>query len=132
MNIDLHDPQRFDLIVKQGSDAEVGFKVCCLPDPAAEDQTPEPLNLAGCSARMHVRTDFASADAVDELSTDNGRIFFDDDPSTGVVWMSFTAAATAAYPPRQLVYDLEITGSGGEVVPVLEGFIFVAPEVTHD
>lgn len=86
-------------------------------------------DLSEWTGRMHVRAGL-DADAIFlELTTAGGRIIMDADG-----WIILTVAATDTAELEQLdglVYDLEIESPDGEVIRVLEGTVYVKPEVTR-
>jgi hypothetical protein len=92
-------------------------------------QPPVAVNLAGFSARMQIRTGYATPSAAIELSTSNGRISLN--AGTGVITLSLSATETATLEAGRYVYDLEMTSSGGEVTRLLGGMLIVSPEVTR-
>lgn len=87
------------------------------------------VNLTGCAVRMQLRKNFYADEAVDTLSTENGRITMS--PSEGRFELVFPNSVTAGYPVQTLVYDIELVSSGGEVRRIVEGKASVTPEVTR-
>lgn len=87
------------------------------------------VNLMGCAVRMQLRKNFYADEAVDTLSTENGRITMS--PSEGRFELVFPNSVTAGYPVQTLVYDIELVSSGGEVRRIVEGKASVTPEVTR-
>ena len=87
------------------------------------------VNLTGCAVRMQLRKNFYADEAVDTLSTGNGRITMS--PSEGRFELVFPNSVTAGYPVQTLVYDIELVSSGGEVRRIVEGKASVTPEVTR-
>lgn len=87
------------------------------------------VDLTGASARMHIRSEVASADVLLELTTANGKIEFD--PLEGQITLKLSAAETAALTWARAVYDLEIVHSDASVRRLLEGSVKVKPEVTR-
>ena len=87
------------------------------------------VNVTGYSADMQVRQDVDSASIIVELSTANGRIVAG--TTDGKFTLTLTAAQTAALPPGNYVYDLEVTSPGGIVTKILTGGFAVIAEVTQ-
>jgi hypothetical protein len=88
-----------------------------------------PVNLTGCTARMHIRAKQADATPLLTLTTENSRItlggiagttdlFISNDGTTAITW-------TAG------VWDLEIEHPSGDVTRLAEGSIAVSKEVTR-
>lgn len=88
-----------------------------------------PLNLTGFSAAMQLRTTAYSAEAIDTLTTCNGRLVID--AEAGKITATFPHAITEKYPAATVVYDLEIESPAGEITRALEGKIRISPEVTR-
>lgn len=87
------------------------------------------VNVTGYTADMQVRQDVDSASIIVELSTSNGRIVAG--TTDGKFTLTLTAAETAALPPGNYVYDLEVTSTGGTVTKILTGGFAVIAEVTQ-
>ena len=87
------------------------------------------VDLTGCAIRMQLRKNFYADEAVDTLTTDDGRITMT--PAEGRFELIFPNAVTAGYPVQTLVYDVELVSSGGEVRRIVEGKASVTPEVTR-
>ena len=81
----------------QGSDKTVSF---VLSDKNG------PLDLTGYSAAMQLRRYAFSEEAVDTLTTCNGRLQIDD--SAGKVTAKFNHEKTERYPGDTVLYDLEL------------------------
>lgn len=94
------------------------------------DETEQPVNLTGCSARMQVRATHKAPTTWLSLTTAlNGGITLT--PLEGKITMVLSATATAALPVGKGVYDLEVVMVNGDVHRVLEGTFTVKPEVTR-
>ena len=98
-------------------------------------QTFENFNLAGFTARMHIRRTIDTATPMITLTTENGRITIN--PSiagyptkNNEISLSITAAETATITTCG-VYDLEIISAGGTVSKVIRGDVTLIPEVTR-
>ena len=87
------------------------------------------VDLTGCAIRMQLRKNFYADEAVDTLTTDDGRITMT--PAEGRFELVFPNSTTAGYPVQTLVYDIELVSSGGEVRRIVEGKASVTPEVTR-
>lgn len=86
-------------------------------------------DLQGHTAAMQIRTATYAAEAVDTLTTANGRLVID--PDAGKITVNFPHDVTEKYPVRSLVYDLEIKNASEEITRILAGKIKVTPEVTR-
>ena len=104
----------------QGSDKTVSF---ILSDKNG------PLDLTGYSAAMQLRRYAFSEEAIDTLTTCNGRLLLDE--SAGKVTAKFKHENTEGYPGDTVLYDLELQSPDGEITRVVEGKIKVSPEVTR-
>jgi hypothetical protein len=87
------------------------------------------VDLTAYDAKMHVREKHSSADAIVYLSTFgyNPTIILGDE---GTVEIMIDATTTAAFYPKEYVYDLEII-DGATVSRLVEGKFIVTPEVTR-
>jgi hypothetical protein len=95
---------------------------------------PTPVNLAGYTAKLQVRSSHDSKAIILELSTSNGRITLGTggDFTTGAINLFISASDTAQLSvcdKTKPVYDLEMT-SGSVVSRILQGNVIIAPEVT--
>lgn len=104
----------------QGSDKTVSF---VLSDKNG------PIDLTGYSAAMQLRRFAFSEEAIDTLTTCNGRLLLDE--SAGKVTAKFKHENTEGYPGNTVLYDLELQSPDGEITRVVEGKIKVSPEVTR-
>ena len=86
-----------------------------------------PNDLTGYTARMQVRTDYASTTIVVELTTENSRISLGG--TAGTIALTIPATITAALTPAVYVYDLELI-IGSIVYRLVQGKFSVNPEVT--
>lgn len=100
----------------QGSDKTVSF---ILSDKNG------PLDLTGYSAAMQLRRYAFSEEAIDTLTTCNGRLLLDE--SAGKVTAKFKHENTEGYPGD----TVELQSPDGEITRVVEGKIKVSPEVTR-
>jgi hypothetical protein len=93
------------------------------------DPAKTPINLAGYTARMHVRTAANASTTVLELTTENSRITLGN--GDGTVSLNVAANVTANLTPALYVYDLEVVSGGGVVTRLIEGNFNVKAEVTR-
>jgi hypothetical protein len=90
-----------------------------------------PVNLAGFTAKMHIRSKPESKALILELSTDNGRIVLNE--ATGSIRLSISAQDTANLSVcDKAVYDLELYDTVNNVTTrILQGNVIISPEVTR-
>ena len=107
------------------------------PDLTADPtgQTFENFNLAGFTARMHIRRTIDTASPMITLTTENGRIAINPNIAGNAtknndISLRITAAVTATITTSG-VYDLEIISAGGTVSKVIRGDVTLIPEVTR-
>ncbi len=98
-------------------------------------QTFENFNLAGFTARMHIRRTIDTPSPMITLTTENGRIAINPNiagtPSrNNEISLLITATDTATITTSG-VYDLEIISAGGTVSKVVRGDVTLIPEVTR-
>ncbi len=90
-----------------------------------------PVNLTGCTARMHIRRKLKDVDPAVILTTENNKIVLTD-AGNGRFQIILTATETATFDFLAGVYDFELVFPGGEpVYRIFEGSITVVPEVTR-
>lgn len=111
----------YNFCIPQGTDLTVPFVLT--------DSTETPIDLQGYTAAMQLRVQINAAQAVDTLTTENGRITIT--PDTGQITCTFPHEQTETYPAKTLVYDLEITSPADEITRVVQGKVVVNPEVTR-
>jgi len=88
-----------------------------------------PVNLAGYTAKMHIRSKPESKALILELSTTNGRIVLNE--TTGSIRLFISASDTASLSVcDKAVYDLELT-TGAITTRILQGNVIISPEVTR-
>jgi tRNA A37 threonylcarbamoyltransferase TsaD len=88
-----------------------------------------PVNLAGFTAKMHIRSKPESKALILELSTDNGRIVLNE--ATGSIRLFISDSDTASLSVcDKAVYDLELY-NGGITTRILQGNVIISPEVTR-
>jgi len=88
-----------------------------------------PVDLTGCTARMHVRSEVKSATVLLDLTTANGGITLGG--AAGTVDLYLTDDQTTAITWTSAVYDLEVEFANGDVRRLLYGSVTVSPEVTR-
>ena len=88
-----------------------------------------PVDLSGCSARMHIRAQIEDVLPLLTLTTANARLALGG--AAGTITISLSATETAALLWASGVYDLEIEFPNGTVVRRLSGSVSVSPEVTR-
>lgn len=111
----------YNFTIAQGTDLTVPFLL--------SDSSGAALDLTEFTAAMQLRVQVKSAEAVDTLTTENGRIQID--PEVGKITCFFPHGVTEKYPARPLVYDLEIISPGDQITRVVQGKIAVSAEVTR-
>ena len=95
-----------------------------------KDENATPIDLTGFTARMQMRETVESSTPFLALTTENGGIQLGG--AAGTINILATAAATSAITANAGVYDLEIVaGDGVTVTRLLEGIVFISPEVTR-
>jgi tRNA A37 threonylcarbamoyltransferase TsaD len=88
-----------------------------------------PVNLAGYTAKMQIRSKPESKALILELSTDNGRIILNE--STGSIRLFISATDTGLLSVcDKAVYDLELY-NGAVTTRILQGNVIISPEVTR-
>ena len=88
-----------------------------------------PVNLTGCTARMHIRSEIADPVPLVELTTENGGITLGG--ALGTITLRLSAVATAALTWTTGVYDLEIVYPDARIRRLLSGTVAVSPEITR-
>lgn len=91
-----------------------------------DEDSGDPWNLTGYTARMKIK-DRYTGEEYEELTSVAGDIVIT--ALTGILTITITAIATAAYTFTDAIYDLELV-SGVTVTKVLKGKITLMPEVT--
>jgi len=90
-----------------------------------------PVNLAGFTAKMQIRSKPESKAVILELSTTNGRITLNFGSQNGAIRLFISAADTATLSVcDKAVYDLELY-NGAITTRVLQGNVIISPEVTR-
>lgn len=89
----------------------------------------EPVDLAGYTARMHIRQSLTATTTLLELNTENSRIAIDNTAKT--ITLTISATDTAALTFTSGVYSLELVSGSGEVVEILYGTVTLVKEITR-
>jgi hypothetical protein len=92
------------------------------------DDSGDPINLTGYTARMQVRASYDSATSVLALTNGSGLTL---GGAAGTITLAVSATQSASVAAANYVYDLELQSGGGEVVRLVEGTLTVTPEVTR-
>ena len=99
---------------------------CLLSFEWLDDQG-QPIDLTGCTAKMHLRQSFGTALLL-ELSTENDRIVLAG--ATGIITLQLDPAATAEMTVSAGVYDLLVYSPNGQVDVVIQGRFVLTLAVT--
>lgn len=118
--------RKLDLLIKQGSTFTMPFAVL------NEDGTPK--DLTGFTVRAQIRRTVKSTSATKTFAA-----LVDPVPSSGRFVLTLSATETAgitagdspASPDSRFVWDLEMEGPGGVVLPLAYGAAVIHPEVTR-
>lgn len=114
-----------DLYMKRGDDASFSVEVTAL-----DGVTPQTIAGATLKFTAKDRLSDADVDAIIALVTGSG-IVHDDEPN-GLATITIPKTSTSGFSAdRTLVWDLQVTGAGGEVKTVDSGRIFVQLDVTQ-
>lgn len=88
-----------------------------------------PIDMAGYTALMQIRLKAEDTAVIQELSTANGLIIIDNVAKT--ITLNISAATTSNYDFTTAVYGLNLTSSGGQVIPFCGGMITLIKEVVR-
>jgi hypothetical protein len=88
-----------------------------------------PVDLTGCTARAHIRSELKSPTVLVTLTTANGGITLGGVAGTIEIYIS--DEATTLFTWSTGVYDLEVEFPNGEVRRLMYGSVSVSPEVTR-
>ena len=88
-----------------------------------------PVDLTGCTARMHIREEIASGVILHSLTTEDGGITLGG--TNGTIELFISPVDSALFVFSSAVYDLEIVFSPTDVSRLLYGTVTVSPEVTR-
>ena len=115
----------YDVVLKQG--ATFNFPVLIVD---LVDGVEVPTVLTGWTAAMQARVTPNDTTPLFSLTTENGGISID--VNNGIINATIPGAITAAYLDHwRGVYDLKIFMPSGEVDRVIQGKLYVSPEVTR-
>lgn len=89
----------------------------------------KPIDLAGMTARMQLRTKIDSDIVIHELTTENGGVVLDN--TTKQIKLTIPAVVTAGFTFSSAVYSLEIIDVVGNVTNFARGTITLIKEVTR-
>ena len=90
-----------------------------------------PVDLAGYTAKMQIRSKPESKAVILELSTSNGRITLNYGSNNGAIRLFILATDTALLSVcDKAVYDLELY-NGAVTTRILQGNVIISPEVTR-
>jgi len=84
-----------------------------------------PVNLAGFTAKMHIRSKPESKALILELSTDNGRIVLNETTGSIRLFISDEDTATLSVCDKA-VYDLELYNAG-VTIRMVQGKVIISP-----
>lgn len=110
--------KRFDFQIQAGDDTKVKVSIV--------DKQSQPVDVSAYRAAMQIRSCIDSPDAIDTLTTENGRITMDN----GFLVLDFTNKVTETFAAGSFVYDLELISPTDFVTKILGGTVRVLAEVT--
>ena len=90
----------------------------------------QPVNLTGCTAKMHVKDKVGSPTTLLELTTENGGIVLGGVLSS-IEFCKLSAAATSQITWTTGVYDLKIIFPDQTVKRKIAGNIVISPQITN-
>lgn len=112
----------YDFQIPQGSDHDFSFRF-------RDDESGDLADMSLATARMQLRRLKTSEIASDTLTTENGRLYYDD--AERLFTAMWTHDVTERLGAGLYYYDIEIVYEDGRVERVLEGRIRVSQEVTR-
>jgi len=120
---------RYDLTIEQGADFNLPLTLRNYDNTA--------YNLTGYTGRGQIRRYHRSTSAIVSFTVTIPTV--GSEYTDGKLTVSLTANQTAAIPAGEeitdtrskYVYDLEIIDGSGSVKRILDGFVFISPEVTR-
>lgn len=89
---------------------------------------PTPVDLTGVTARMQIRPHARSSML---LFDSNSGSLFSIDPLTAEVVLTIPAASTSAMSFKKAVYAIELTFPTGDVERMVEGDVYLSPEIVR-
>lgn len=90
------------------------------------DKQSQPVDVSAYRAAMQIRSCIDSPDAIDTLTSENGRIVM----GNGFLVLDFVNKATATYKAGSFVYDLELISPTDFITKIIGGTVRVIAEVT--
>jgi hypothetical protein len=112
----------YDITIDQGSTWFINFLY--------KDTSGNPVDLTGYTAALQIRETYASTTTLLSL-TSSPAAGITITPLTGTIAVTATAAQTGAIATGVYVYDCEITDGAGVVTRIVQGEVFLSPEVTR-
>lgn len=88
----------------------------------------EPVDLAGMTGRMQIRSSVESTAVIYEATTANGGVVLNN--TTKIITLTIPATTTALFAFSSAMYSLELI-NGTEVIPLLSGNLTLVKEVTR-
>lgn len=88
-----------------------------------------PIDMTGYTAVMQIRLRAEDTEVIQQLSTANGLIVINNTNKT--ITLNLSAQLTASYDFTTAVYGLNLTSSGGQVIPFCGGMITLIKEVVR-
>ena len=114
---------QLDLEIEQGAT----FKRTLIWETA--DITPQPIDLTGATARMQIR-DKQQGRVYIDATTVNSRLVLG--TTNGQILIILDSEDTVLLDKRRLKYDLEVYSPVFGTARVIEGNVFVKPNITQD
>ena len=110
--------KKFDFQIQAGDDMKVKVSIV--------DKQAQPVDVSAYRAAMQIRACIDSPDAIDTLTTENGRI----EMGNGFLVLNFTNRVTEKFHAGSFVYDLELISPTDFITKILGGTAKVLAEVT--
>ncbi len=90
-----------------------------------------PYDLTGCEVRMQIRQR-RGTEVLISVTTANGAIVIDPDPTTGRMVITISDEATDSLTMSRARYDLEVEYPSGDVIRLIEGRVSISGNITQD
>jgi hypothetical protein len=110
---------RFDLKINQGETYRLSIPLL--------NSTNGPANVTGLTARGQIRETYHSTTKLYEWLPSLGNL----ETSTGSVALTVPATVSAAWTWQYGRWDLEVVDQANTVTRLVEGYVFVIPEITR-
>lgn len=110
----------YDITIEQGATFQM--------DLTWKDNTGNPINLSGYSARMQIRTSYDAEDTLVSLTSGGGDITLGG--ALGTIAITIAASVTQNLQIDEAVYDLELV-NGLTVTRLIQGTALISREVTR-